>query len=144
MSHFLKLLVLGALLLSGCAAGTRFESAHPGTRLTIGDRQATELPAAVKLPSKSTGQHEFMAEASDGNRLYGILPLRVNGGKMAASIMFFAPALFLGGFRDVFPYYQFDVEDGVLRYKTEANDEWRLYQPTTAEQERARAYFQRN
>jgi hypothetical protein len=100
-----------------------------------------DLPREVKLDSKATGQHEFVATAPSGKSLYGILPLSVNGGKMAASIIFFAPALFMGGFRDVFPFYQLDPDAGLLRYKSGENEDWRLYQPTSAESDRAKAIF---
>ena len=44
------------------------------------------------------------------------------GGTMTMSILFFAPALFIGGFGDVFPYYQADVENNVLRFKKNEAD----------------------
>jgi hypothetical protein len=128
-------------LLQGCANVTRLESTVPGTRLTMRDVAASELPRNEKLGSRSTGQYEFMAVTPQGGEFYGLLPLRVNGGTMAMSILFFAPALFIGGFRDVFPYYQIDPEGQVLRYKVKEQDEWRIYHPSTAESDRSKAYF---
>ena len=95
----------------------------------------------MPLDSKATGQHEFVATAPSGKVLYGILPLSVNGGKIAASVLFFAPALFIGGFRDVFPFYQLDPDAGLLRYKSDASEDWRMYQPTPAESNRAKQHF---
>ena len=135
------LLALAVVLVQGCAAVTRFESATPGTTLTVRGHERVELPKELELDSKATGQHEFMATAPSGKTLYGILPLRVNGGKMAVSILFFAPALFIGGFRDVFPFYQMDPDAGLLRYKSGEREDWRLYQPTSAESNRAKLYF---
>lgn len=60
---------------------------------------------------------------------------------MAVSILFFAPALFIGGFRDVFPFYQVDPEKNVLRYKQNETDEWNQYQPLEPERMRSRDYF---
>jgi hypothetical protein len=131
------------VLLAGCAATTRFESPAPGSKLLLRDQQNDTLPRSERLSSKATGQHEFKASSADGDVMYGILPLRVNGGKMAGSILFFAPALFIGGFRDVFPYYEIDPAARVIRYKSKANEEWRVYTPTSAEMERAQQSFQK-
>ena len=139
----IRLLVLATafLLLEGCSAVTRFEAVTPGTTLTVRGGERMELPREVQLDSKATGQHEFVATAPSGKSLFGILPLSVNGGKMAVSILFFAPALFIGGFRDVFPFYQMDPDAGLLRYKSGESEDWRLYQPTPAEADRARLHF---
>jgi hypothetical protein len=136
-----SILALAIVLIQGCAAVTKFEAVSPGTTLTLAGRERMELPKEVQLGSKATGQHEFVATAPSGKVLYGILPLSVNGGKMAMSILFFAPALFIGGFRDVFPFYQLDPDAGFLRYKSEAREDWRLYQPTSAEISRAKQVF---
>jgi hypothetical protein len=138
----LPLLVLAVALIQGCATTTRFEAATPGTTLVVRGLERVELPQEMVLASKATGQHEFMATTPGGQKLYGILPLSVNGGTMAVSILLFAPALFIGGFRDVFPYYQMDPEAGMLRYKHKEGDDWRLYRPTSAESNRARLHFE--
>jgi hypothetical protein len=137
----LPVVLLAVLLMQGCVAVTRFEAATPGTTLAIRDVGRMDLPKEVSLGSKATGQHEFMATAPSGQTMYGILPLSINGGTMAVSILFFAPALFIGGFRDVFPYYQMDPEAGLLRYKVKEADHWRLYNPSPAESNRAMLYF---
>ena len=130
------------MALQGCASTTHFESTKPGTVLTIKEVGAIEMPKDVELKSKATGQHEFMAVSPSGQALYGILPLKVNGGHMALSIVFFAPALAIGGFRDAFPAYQVDADAGVLRVKVNRKDmEWREYRPSSAESARAKAYF---
>lgn len=137
----MSILALAIVLIQGCAAVTRFEAVSPGTTLTVRGGERMDLPKEVQLDSKATGQHEFMATAPSGKVLYGILPLSVNGGKMALSILFFAPALFIGGFRDVFPFYQLDPDAGLLRYKSGEREDWRLYQPTSAEADRAKQHF---
>ena len=128
-------------VLSGCSTVTRLEGASAGTTLAIRGIARTELPRSEDLSSKATGQYEFMATTPDGKRLYGLLPLNVNGATMTMSIVFFAPALFIGGFRDVFPYYQVDAENNVMRFKKKEADEWRQYQPLAIEKNRAKAYF---
>jgi hypothetical protein len=129
------------LLVQGCTAVTKIESVSPGTTLMLNSGERLELPKTVSAKSQSVGQLEFMALTPGGKPFYGLLPLRVSGGKMTGSILLFAPALFIGGFRDAFPFYQIDPEAGELRYKRNAEDEWRAYKPSTAESERAKAHF---
>lgn len=134
-------LVLAALLVQGCSATTQFVAKSPGTTLEVGGSGRVELPQSRKMSSKATGQYEFRAMSADGKEMYGILPMRVSGGKMATSILLFAPALFIGGFRDVFHFYEFDPDNGTIGYKSREGDEWRFYKPTTAESDRSREYF---
>lgn len=128
-------------LLAACSAMTRIEGTSPDTSMALRGVGTLQLPQEKTLDSKSTQQYDFMAKAPSGQTLYGILPLRVNGGHMATSILFFAPALFMGGFRDVFPFYQVDPDAGVLRYKSKEPEDWRTYKPTQAEVDRAKRYF---
>jgi hypothetical protein len=128
-------------LLGGCASTTHLEAKKPGTTLALHGVTQMTLPQDRDLASKATGQYEFVATTADGQSMYGILPLHVSGGKMAASILFFAPALFIGGFRDVMPYYQFDPDANELHYRSSDKEEWRLYKPLNAEAERAKAFF---
>ncbi len=128
-------------LLVGCAATTHMEAVKPGTTLALHGVTQMTLPQDRDLASKATGQYEFVATTPDGQSMYGILPLHVSGGKMAGSILFFAPALFIGGFRDVMPYYQFDPAANELHYRSTDKEEWRLYKPLNAEAERAKTFF---
>lgn len=128
-------------MLGGCAATTHLEAVRPGTTLALHGAAQMALPQDRDLASKATGQYEFVATAPGGQSMYGILPLHVSGGKMAGSILFFAPALFIGGFRDVMPYYQFDPDSNELHYRSTDKEEWRLYKPLNAEAERARTFF---
>ncbi len=138
-NNVIRLLAVVLVALSaGCTTTSQFEAAQPGTTLWVKDSKHSVLPRTEKLRSRSTGQIEFKATAPNGDTLYGILPLAVSGGKMAGSIMFFAPALFIGGFRDALAAYRFDPEAGTLEYKRKLTDEWRLYRPTNAESARAK------
>lgn len=128
-------------LLGGCAATTHLEAVKPGTTLALHGVTQMTLPQERDLASKATGQYEFVATAPGGQSMYGILPLHVSGGKMAGSILFFAPALFIGGFRDVMPFYQFDPDANELHYRSSEQEEWRLYKPLNAEAERAKTFF---
>ncbi|HEY9108206.1 MAG TPA: hypothetical protein VIN58_16095 [Roseateles sp.] len=136
------LIVLALAALQACSTvSPRFETTVPGATLALSKKEPVTLPANFEVDSKATGQHLFKVVAPGGREMYGLLPLRVNGGKMAGSILFFAPALAIGGFRDPFPFYEFDPENGTLRYKMTAEAEWRLFKPSEAEAERARTFF---
>lgn len=134
--------VMITAVVAGCANTTRFHSPPTGGRLELLGGTSDQLPRSEKLRSKTFGQHEFHAVDSNGEELYGILPLSVDGGKIATSILFFAPALF-GGFRDVFEFYRIDPVEKVIRYRKKRDEEWRVYVPTQAEMERARDSFAR-
>jgi hypothetical protein len=130
-------------MLQGCVSTAQFKTTVPGSTFAIrGASDAKELPRSEDLGSKATGQYEFMAAPPQGEPLYGILPLKVNGGKIVLSIMFFAPALFIGGFRDPYSLYEFDPAAKALRYKFTDADDWHTYIPTTSESERAKTYFE--
>lgn len=135
------LAVLALVALQACSTATRFETTVPSATLTLSGKPQVTLPASVQVDSKATGQHLFKVVAPSGREMYGLLPLHVNGGRMAGSILFFAPALAIGGFRDAYPFYEFDPEGGLLRYKMKEGDEWRLFKPSEAEAERSRAFF---
>lgn len=142
LSKVSTVLLLAGLIV-GCAASTRFTAPSPApeTKLELLGRSGATLPRNERLPSKATGQHVFKSSAPGGEVLYGILPLRVNGGKMATSILFFAPALFIGGFRDVFAFYEIDPVERVIRYKSKESDPWQIYVPNAEEIERGRQSF---
>lgn len=132
-----------AALLQGCVSTAQFKTNMPGSTLALrGGSDKKDLPRSEDLGSKATGQYQFMATPPQGEPLYGILPLKVNGGKIVASIMFFAPALFIGGFRDPYGFYEFDPTAKALRYKQAETDDWYTYIPTTSESERAKVYFE--
>ena len=70
----------------------------------------------------------------------GILPLKFNGGYLALDILFFAPAMFFN-LREVFPYYEFDLEKRVVKYRLKETEDWQVYVPTAAEAERGGKFF---
>jgi hypothetical protein len=43
--------------------------------------------------------------------------------------------------REAYPNYEFDVEQGLVRYRKRPEDAWISYRPTAAEVARAKAYF---
>ena len=132
--------VAALLLLSACSAVTSVSSVQPDTSITIKNGTGTSNPRTEKLSATSFGHYEFKVEQADGKSLYGVLPLKFNGGYLAVDLLVFAPAAFFN-LREVYPYYQFDIDKGVVRYKSKATGPWLEYAPIAAESERAKAYF---
>ncbi len=133
---------LAAALLSACTATTSLRSTDPQLTVAVND----EAPLALGNPVQKTynatsfGHYRFKATKQGMEPMYGLIPLKFNGGYLAADILFFAPAMFYN-LREVYPYYEFDVENGVIRYKRNADDQWVSYKPTAAEQQHAKNYF---
>ena len=114
-------LPLLAALLSACTATTSLRSSDPSLAVKIND----DAPLVLKNPVNKT----YKATS-------------FNSGYLVADILFFAPAAFYN-LREVYPFYEFDVAQGVIRYKKKEQGQWTSYKPTAAEVERARAYFNR-
>jgi hypothetical protein len=92
------------------------------------------------LESSTYPTYEFRAQLAGLDPFFGVLPLRFNGGYLAADILFFAPAAFFN-LREVFPYYDIDLEKRVVRYRLNEGEEWRIYHPREAEAARAKEFF---
>ncbi|MBS3797524.1 MULTISPECIES: hypothetical protein [unclassified Pseudoalteromonas] len=141
----MKKLALMAVLsaLAGCSASTQFEALQNDVTLSIDTNSSFVVDADEQhtFSTTSFGQYEFKAEQKGKEPFYGILPLKFNGGYLAADIIFFAPAMFFN-LREVFPYYQFDIENSVLRYKKDAEGPWILYKPKQSEMHRAKEFFE--
>ncbi|HEY4081800.1 MAG TPA: hypothetical protein VGM81_13995 [Burkholderiaceae bacterium] len=131
-----------ASCLAACTTPTHLGTSAPHSTLVFKGLPHTELPRDEVLDSKSTGQYEFKATSAQGATMYGILPMRVNGKTMTLSILFFAPALALGGFRDPYALYEFDPDKNQVRYKNKAGDNWVTFEPTEEQSHRAMASFQ--
>ena len=128
-----------AALLSACSSMTTINSTHQGTQLLVKDRHLT-LPAHESLRGTSFGNYEFKATENGSEPFYGILPLSFKGGHLAADILLFAPGAFFN-LRAAFPFYEIDVEKGVIRYRKTEQEAWNEYHPKAEEVARARAYF---
>lgn len=141
--RFQKYTVLAvAAVMAGCTATTSLQSKDPNVVLRVNKNAAMTLhkPVATSYSTTSFGQYQFKAEKQGTSPFYGIMPLKFNGGYLAADILFFAPAA-LFNLREVFPFYEFDVDTGTIRYKKNASDPWVEYKPTAAETERAKQFF---
>lgn len=131
-------------VLSACTASTSFESAQNNVSLTINDKPSIALskPNTNTYNATSFGQYVFKAEAENSEPMYGVIPLKFNGGYLAADILFFAPALFYN-LREVYPFYKLDLQTKEILYRKKETDPWTFYKPLPDEVERAKLYFAR-
>lgn len=129
-----------ALVAAGCAATTQLRSVHPGVDLSIQEKSLGPMPVNVDLRTTTFGNYEFRATRADGKKMYGILPLKFNGGYLAMNILFFAPASFFN-LREVYPLYEFDVDRNVIKFRGSEKESWMETQPTPEEAARARRFF---
>jgi hypothetical protein len=139
---FLRQILLVALLVcvSACSSMTTISSPHAGTTLSLKDRNVN-LPLTEKMKGTSFGNYQFRAVDAGFEPFYGVLPLRFKGGHLAADIILFAPAAFFN-LREVFPYYEIDVSQGLIRYKNTPTEGWTEYKPKPEETAHARTFFE--
>lgn len=126
--------------LAGCSATTSFQDSSSDLSLLVNDSTFLDIKQSHTYPTTSFGQYRFRAEQPGHEPMYGILPLKFNGGYLAADILFFAPALFFN-LREVFPYYKIDPEKQEIRYRKSRSDQWSVYRPTPDEIQHAKIYF---
>lgn len=131
-----------ACILSACSAHTSFQPMNEQVELKVNKNQPITIAKNVSQTYSTTsfGQYVFKASSEGKKPIYGLMPLKFNGGYLTADIMFFAPAMFFN-LREVYPHYQFDINAGVVRYKKKEEDSWVTYTPKKDETERAKKYF---
>ena len=129
------------ILLSGCTATTTMSGAQGGTTVAVKKTESTAVPRTETLTTTSFGNYEFKAETPGYEPFTGILPLKFNGGYLALDILFFAPAMFFN-LREPYRYYEFDLENRIVRYRSKENKDWAVYAPTSAEAARGKAFFE--
>ena len=133
--------VAAAIVLSGCTAMTTMTATQPNVTISVKDKVANaKAPVSGEFGATTFGNYEFKATAADGKTFYGILPLKFNGGYLAVDILFFAPAAFFN-LREVHAMYEFDVQQGVVKFRQLPDAQWMETRPTAAEAERAKSYF---
>ena len=127
-------------LAAGCAATTTLNASQGGTTIAVKESTQTTAPRTEEFGTTSFGNYEFLAESPGFEPFTGILPLKFNGGYLALDILFFAPAMFFN-LREVYPYYEFDLQARVVKYKSKEDQEWHIYVPREAEVARGREFF---
>ncbi|MBU0621471.1 MAG: SHOCT domain-containing protein [Gammaproteobacteria bacterium] len=153
------ILMVVVVFLSGCASTARLDSAQSGsivrvknTRLdnkeapvqsgtgTVANSRNFSTPREESIPTSTFGKYEFKAEHAGYEPLYGVLPRKFNPGYLTLDILFFTPAMFFN-LSGVYPYYEFDLEKRVVRYRKSESEPWLTYAPTLEQMNLARAYF---
>lgn len=124
------------MFLAGCSATTTLSVPQPDATLVISKSESFDTPRTETFSTTTFGNYEFRAEAPPHEPFFGLLPLKFNGGYLALDILFFAPATFFN-LREVYRYYEIDVEQRVVRYKRKPEDEWTVYVPLEREEDRA-------
>jgi hypothetical protein len=128
------------VMLGGCSATTSLSSAQPGATLEIKGSQNSQCPRSETLSTTTFGSYEFRAADKQGHQFFGVLPLQFNGGYLAMDIIIFNPGLFFN-LREAYPFYEFDLERSLVKYKKHPHDPWMSYTPTPEEADQAEAYF---
>jgi hypothetical protein len=139
---YFRQIILVAILVfvSACSSVTTISSPRAGTTLSLKD-ESVNLPVTEKMKGTSFGNYQFRAVDEGSDPFYGILPLRFKGGHLAVDIILFAPAAFFN-LREVFPYYEIDVGQRVIRYKSTSTEGWTEYKPKDEEAAHARTFFE--
>lgn len=133
--------VLASTLLAGCSATTSFTAIQAPSTIQVKEMTGTAtIPSTETFGTTTFGNYEFKVESPGLEPFYGVLPLNLNGGHIALDILLFCPALFFN-IREVFPEYEFDVTERVVRYRKKPTQPWVEYRPTAAETSRAQRFF---
>lgn len=127
-------------LLAACSTTTNFQATDPNAALTVKTTSITKVPRTEVMSATSFGNYEFMLQPKEGEPMYGLLPLKFNGGYLAVDILLFAPAMFFN-LREPYPFYEFDAAKNTVRYRKQEDAPWQDYMPSAEEAARARVYF---
>jgi hypothetical protein len=143
MGKTLAVLLCGSLLaLEGCTTVSTMSTAQPDVAIAVGERTYSTLPVTDTFLATTFGNYEFKASKPGQEPLYGLLPMKFNPGYLVLDILFFAPATFFN-LREPYPFYMFDLDKRVIRFKRKENEDWREYSPVSAESATAQRYFER-
>lgn len=138
--RFISVAIIAAAgLLSACMASTQITATGP-TAITVRENEAVRAPSEQSYKVTTFIPYLFKAEAPGARPFYGLLPLKTNRGYILLDWLFLPPAIFFNA-REVYPYYEFDVGYGELRYRRKETDAWRTYRPSASDIRRAKAYF---
>jgi hypothetical protein len=139
----IKIVCLLAFLfiLQACGHYSTFTSVPTGAKVRIGKAYVSgTTPLTGKVGSTTFGRYPVKVQKDGYETLYGNLPLKVRGGRIVLDALLFAPAAFFNT-QTSLPFYEFDLEQGVIKYKVKKNHEWLIYQIPEDQKEAARQFF---
>jgi hypothetical protein len=131
--------VLG-LLLSACTVTTTISAAQAGAMIDVRSSTQTVAPRTETYQATSFGDYEFRAQAPGYEPFFGVLPLKLNGLYMVFDTLAFPPAAAFN-LRQVYPFYEFDIEKKVVRFRKNETDEWHTHTTFHAEMVQAQEFF---
>lgn len=135
------LVVALAIVIQGCSAKSHFSAVQEDVKLTVGKTAINGvLPIEAEIPRTTFGRYPVKITKEGYAPIYGFLPLKVSGGMIAVDALLFAPAAFFNVQKSL-PFYEIDMDSGVIKYKEEATDEWTVYPMTEAQKAQARSFF---
>lgn len=134
-----SIITLICFFISGCTAMTTMSSKQSNVSLTVQEKTYSSLPAQDSFVVKTFGCHEFLVKREGSEPLYGILPLDLSIRNLILDILFFTPLMFFN-LRQVFPFYEFDIDKKSVRYSYDKIQWWET-QVQPEESEYARNYF---
>ena len=132
--------VASLVALTGCTAMTTMTGTQSDVSIQVAERAYASAPASDSFHATTFGNYEFRASRPGQEPMYGLLPLKFNPGYLALDILFFTPAMFLN-LREVYPYYNFDLDKRVIQYRLKPEDPWSELAPTDTSATRAKNYF---
>ena len=139
----MKNIVIAVLCLAvfyGCVS-SRFTSKPEGAQIHIAKTDISgREPVEGRVPRTTFGKYPVKISKEGSETFYGILPLNVSAGVIILDALFFAPAAFFN-VQGPFPYYEFDLERNVIKYKSSSEDNWLEYNVPGPERERAKRFY---
>lgn len=139
-SKMLCIFLVMLFVISGCAAMTTVNSNAPNASIRIKEKYYYSQPVEDWFEVTTFGDYEFLIEEEGYQPLYGVLPLHINSRNLLFDIFLFFPAA-LFNLREVYPYYNIDVDRKIIHYSLDGKEWWKSYiQPKESEQ--ARQYFE--
>lgn len=135
-------LILCAIFATGCHTISKLSSVSEPVKVQILKTTINgEIPQTGAIPWTTFGKYPVKVEKDGSEPLYAQLPLRVSGGAIALDAIFFAPAMFFN-MQHPFPFYEFDVENKVIKFKRKENQEWITYHVPEDQQLRIKTQFE--
>lgn len=133
-----------AASLVACSSVSTIGSPNPGTKLELEDKMLV-LPASTRVGRTTFGHFAFRAtepDRPDAPPFYGLLPLEIRKGQLAAGIVLTAPVMLLTKLRGGFGFYEVDARKRTIRYRNKAADPWTEYKVAPEEEASAREWFE--
>ncbi len=134
-------LVLITLLFQACAHTANFTSVPTGAKIKIGKTHISGVtPQTGSISNTTFGRYPVKVQKDGYKPIYGNLPLKVSSGTIILDAIFFAPGAFFNVQKAV-PFYEFDLDKGIIRYKKAKEDQWETFVIPDDQKDAVKAYF---